>query len=127
MVKKVTKQEIVNVILNGRGIDDKLPRLAFDCYTEPILCDNCGDNTAESFRYNAARHAGSNSALWEWAPNLNRLLVRGWVCTNCNWHKIVFGYPRIEGSHRENDPQKVENVTLGSTEVVSESGGASER
>lgn len=126
MVKPVTKKEIRDVILKDRGIDSKLPRLAFDCYSENIVCDNCQSTDAKSFRYNAARGSGTNKALWEWAPNVNRLIARGWVCHECHWHKIVFEYPVIEGSHRENDPQKVEAVELGTSEVISESSGLSE-
>lgn len=124
MSEYVTKQRIVEAIKTERmEISPRLPLLAFDNEEQEIQCDNCESTDAIAFRYNAAKAAGTDSVLFRWAPNLYRVIARGYVCYNCQWHRILFEYPIIEGSHKENNPERVEGVEIGTSELVSEYGG----
>ena len=124
MAEYVTKQDIVKSIRTEHmSVTSRLPRLAFDCDEQPIICEGCGSRDSIAFRYNSAAAAGSDAVVFEWEPDLYRILVRGYNCYDCDWHRIVFEYPVIEGSHRENNPDRIENVELGESEVVSSSQG----
>lgn len=125
MAKYVTKDEIVQSInTEDSQISPRFPLLAFNNEEQDIQCDNCGSIEAKAFRYNAAVAAGTDSVVFEWAPKLYRVMARGYTCHRCNWHKIVFEYPEID-SHKENNEERVENVEIGSSELVSESSGLS--
>lgn len=124
MAEYVTKRGILQSILTeDERIDSKLPRLAFNNEEQEIICENCGNRRATAFKYNSSAAAGSDAVVFQWAPNVTRLVVRGHYCTDCNWHDIFFSYPVIEGSSRENDPKKVTNVELGSERLESSSDG----
>lgn len=124
MAEYVTKRGILQSILTeDERIDSKLPRLAFNNEEQEITCENCGNRRATAFKYNASAAAGSDAVVFQWAPDVTRLVVRGHYCTDCNWHDIFFSYPVIEGSSRENDPKKVTNVELGSERLESSSDG----
>jgi len=127
MTKRVSKEDIVNVILSeNKELSPTLPLLAFDNETRNIKCSNCDSiNKAKSFRYNASASSGYDSVIFDWEPNLNRLIVRGDVCYDCDRHNIVFEYPQIKGSTKENDPLKINNVELGSSEHISSNSGRS--
>ena len=125
MAKYVTKKEIVDAILaENRDLSPTFPLLAFDNDVQDIKCKNCGSvNNAKAFRYNASCAAGYDSVVFKWEVDLTRVMARGDVCYNCNRHNIIFEYPKIEGSHRENDPKKINNVELGGHENISSYSG----
>jgi hypothetical protein len=119
--KYVTKDQIIRAIKSKhREVSPSFPILAFNNEEQEISCDNCGSTDAFAFRYNAAKAARTDSVLFKWAPRLYRIIARGFVCYNCDWHRIWFEYPKIEGSHKENNPDRVENVEIGGKELVSE-------
>lgn len=121
MAEYVTKQEIVEAILvEDTSIDPVLPRLSFDNKEQDTMCENCGYTNAMVFKYNASCSAGYNSVVFEWAPDVRRVVVRGYACTRCKWHEIFFMYPVVD-----NDSSKVTNVEIGTEHLISHSSGES--
>lgn len=125
MAEYVTKHDIVRAILSEEeNLSNKFPLLAFDNEEQTTQCENCGSVDATAFRYNGAAAAGSDAVVFHWEPDLYRIIARGYCCYDCERHSIWFKYPVIEGSHRENNPERIDNVELGSEELVSRFEGA---
>lgn len=124
MAQYVTKHEIVKAVRSPKiDTNTYLPLLAFNNEEQTINCENCENRNATAFKYNASAYAGTDTVVFRWEPDLNRLVVRGHYCNECNWHEIYFKYPKIGDSQRENDPMKIQNVELGKEELVSHNNG----
>lgn len=94
MVRHFEKEEIANRVLkDGAGYGSKgeigpgVPILAFDNEKQKNDCPNC-DAEAIMFKRNVAEASGSETAIFDWNPDLEQFFVRGTVCPICDYHEV---------------------------------------